>query len=64
MEALSRNFFWGATNFYSRNPLIAWKDVCQPKGKGGLGFKNLKTWNQALITKQNRAVVQKTRLCG
>nr|GEW55871.1 hypothetical protein [Tanacetum cinerariifolium] len=30
---------------------IAWKQVCKPKEYGGLGLKNLKVWNEALLTK-------------
>ncbi|GJS17917.1 hypothetical protein Tco_0412389 [Tanacetum coccineum] len=30
---------------------IAWKQVCKPKEYEGLSLKNLKTWNEALLTK-------------
>ncbi|GKF92260.1 hypothetical protein Tco_0278979, partial [Tanacetum coccineum] len=28
---------------------IAWKKVCRPKSKGGLGLKDLGVWNKAMI---------------
>jgi hypothetical protein len=33
--------------------LRAWKDICIPKNKGGLGIKNLQAMNQALIRLEN-----------
>jgi len=30
---------------------VSWKEVCQPKDKGGLGIKDLKTFNSALLGK-------------
>ena len=30
---------------------VNWKEVCQPKDKGGLGIKDLKTFNSALLAK-------------
>jgi hypothetical protein len=32
-------------------PLVAWKKVTTPKDKGGLGLKNLRTMNDALLIK-------------
>ena len=31
--------------------LVNWKTVCQPKDKGGLGIKDLRTFNSALMGK-------------
>lgn len=30
---------------------VSWKEVCQPKDKGGLGIKDLKNFNSALLAK-------------
>jgi hypothetical protein len=32
-------------------PLVAWKKVTMPKDKGGLGLKNMKLMNEALLIK-------------
>jgi hypothetical protein len=32
-------------------PLVAWEKVTAPKDKGGLGLKNLRIMNEALLTK-------------
>ncbi|XP_052206780.1 uncharacterized protein LOC127811107 [Diospyros lotus] len=43
---LCRGFLWN-----SHHPLVAWKEVCHAKNEGGLGFKDLKSWNMALMSK-------------
>ncbi|GFP82681.1 putative ribonuclease h protein at1g65750 [Phtheirospermum japonicum] len=43
---LCRNFLWN-----SKNAPVAWDDVCLPKAEGGLGFRGIKAWNEALLTK-------------
>ncbi|GKC32324.1 RNA-directed DNA polymerase, eukaryota, reverse transcriptase zinc-binding domain protein [Tanacetum coccineum] len=30
---------------------VSWKEVCKPKNEGGLGFKSLQVWNEALMAK-------------
>jgi len=48
---ISRNFLWGGTANYSRNPHVSWKTVCLPKKNGGLDIKDLFAWNKAKIAK-------------
>lgn len=43
---LCRNFLWN-----SKKPLVAWSEVCLPKSEGGLGFRDIKCWNNALLAK-------------
>ncbi|GFZ12807.1 hypothetical protein Acr_23g0011920 [Actinidia rufa] len=49
--ALCRNFLWGGKATSSKKPLVAWRDICRPKGEGGLGFIELHAWNLALLSK-------------
>ena len=38
---------------------ISWENICRPKDQGGLGLKNLQTWNEVLIMKHLWNVVAK-----
>lgn len=43
---LCRKFLWG-----SKLAPVAWADICLPKKEGGLGIRDLKGWNSALLAK-------------
>ncbi|XP_074314348.1 uncharacterized protein LOC141649561 [Silene latifolia] len=49
IEAVCRNFLWDNSADYRRAPLVAWDSVCRPKDEGGLGLKDLETWNKAMV---------------
>ncbi|XP_022860183.1 uncharacterized protein LOC111380779 [Olea europaea var. sylvestris] len=44
--SLCRRFLWG-----SKKSLVAWNQICLPKHEGGLGFRDIKSWNAALLSK-------------
>ncbi|KAH6781730.1 hypothetical protein C2S51_007023 [Perilla frutescens var. frutescens] len=46
ITALCRNFLWR-----SKATPVAWKDVCLPKEEGGLGLREIRTGNKALMVK-------------
>ncbi|XP_075508005.1 uncharacterized protein LOC142544859 isoform X1 [Primulina tabacum] len=46
IHSLCRKFVWP-----TKRPLIAWNTLCKPLADGGLGLKNLRAWNLALIAK-------------
>lgn len=43
---MCRAYLW-----QSKFPLVAWREVCLPKSEGGLGFRDLLTWNFALLAR-------------
>ncbi|GAV74075.1 hypothetical protein CFOL_v3_17557, partial [Cephalotus follicularis] len=46
-ERVLRKFLWGS---HGRGK-VKWSSVCKPLKEGGLGIKDLKTWNKALLLK-------------
>ncbi|XP_057468718.1 uncharacterized protein LOC130757916 [Actinidia eriantha] len=48
---LCRNFLWSGKCTMNKRPLVALKDASLPKQEGGLGIRNSKAWNKALLSK-------------
>ncbi|KAJ9536704.1 hypothetical protein OSB04_un000089 [Centaurea solstitialis] len=51
LEVALRSFLWAQGDAIQGKCRIAWSVVCQPRECGGLGLKDLATWNRALIAK-------------
>lgn len=41
---------------------MAWSRMCKPKGCGGLGVRELKTFNLAMLAKQGWWLIQQTNV--
>ena len=52
LTSMIRNFWWGQKSEEKKIPWVSWEKMCKPKAGGGLGFKNLKCFNLALLAKQ------------
>ncbi|KAL5541596.1 hypothetical protein UlMin_009306 [Ulmus minor] len=52
IEAACARFWWGSSPDHKRVHWKKWSDLCQPKAAGGMGFKDLSLFNQALLGKQ------------
>ncbi|CAH1447584.1 unnamed protein product [Lactuca virosa] len=50
IEKIMRNFLWNSGENRKGVAKVAWNEICKPKIYGGLGLKNLKDWNIALLS--------------
>ena len=48
---LQWNFLWGGLGDESKFPLVNWATICAPLSSGGLGIRNLRIFNVALLGK-------------
>ncbi|XP_062103395.1 uncharacterized protein LOC133814454 [Humulus lupulus] len=46
-----RDFLWGVNGNRSKLHIPSWEKVCLPKNLGGIGFREGKKWNMALMAK-------------
>lgn len=60
-----RAYWWGSERGRRKVQWVPWAKLIKPKGSGGLGFKELNLFNQALLAKQAwRLVTSPDSLCS
>ena len=64
-EQLIRDFWWGDENGHSKVHWMSWERMIKPKRGGGIGFKDMKLFNQALLARQAWRLIQRPNsLCA
>ena len=58
LDKLSRDFLWGSSTVKRKMHLVKWDVVCLLRKKGGLGVKNMRLMNQALLAKASWRLAQ------
>ncbi|XP_039055469.1 uncharacterized protein LOC120198169 [Hibiscus syriacus] len=49
INQLCSRFLWDGSNVAASRARVRWANICCPKSEGGLGLKDLKTWNKAIM---------------
>ncbi|CAN1132905.1 LINE-1 retrotransposable element ORF2 protein [Linum perenne] len=51
VQQICAKFLWGTTDSGSANSKVAWDKLSCPKSEGGLGLKDLSSWNRASLAR-------------
>jgi hypothetical protein len=58
---MQRSFLWGGVGSNRKIPWVSWANVCKPKREGGLGVRDLRLVNDALLGKWRWRILQERK---
>ncbi|GAU47963.1 hypothetical protein TSUD_280220 [Trifolium subterraneum] len=57
MEKMICHFWWGSSTDSRKVHWIKWQKICKPKRNGGMGFRELRAFNEALLEIQGWRII-------
>ena len=64
LTRMVRNFYWGSEKGKRKVHWKGWDHLMQPKDRGGIGFRDFRLFNQALLARQAwRLILRPDSLC-
>lgn len=54
LTGMVQHFWWGQHENHNGVAWLSWDKICAPKEEGGMGFRDWKAFNMALLAKQGR----------
>ncbi|XP_039031708.1 uncharacterized protein LOC120166518 [Hibiscus syriacus] len=57
IEQLCSRFFWKGSDKAATGAKVSWGTICQSKSEGGLGLKDINTWNKACMIQLIRNIL-------